>query len=83
MRSTNSESQGGVEAKPHRKNKRAILASLLLCFLFSCVFSSCVHVGAGAGYWHTNSEGETTAKQASFDTANYIPGSSTAGKITV
>ena len=52
----------------------------VLCAIFLC---GCVRVAGGAGYWHTNPEGGTTAKQAGFDTADYVPGHSTPGKITI
>ena len=51
-----------------------------LCTVFLC---GCVRVAGDAGYWHTHPEGETTAKQAGFDTADYVPDHSTPGKITV
>lgn len=57
---------------------------MILFLLFAaCVFSGCVHAGGTAGYWHTNPEGETTVKQAGFDTADIIPGTPAPGKITV
>lgn len=74
------------EAKRHRSIERSRIFFcffLSLCFSASCVFSGCVRVGAGAGYWHTHPDGGTTVKQAGFDTAHLIPGDSTAGKITV
>ncbi|MEI7751404.1 MAG: hypothetical protein WCJ71_04850 [Candidatus Omnitrophota bacterium] len=47
------------------------------------MFSGCVRVGAGAGYWHTGPEGGTTVKHVGFDTADAMPGKSSSGKITV
>lgn len=56
---------------------------MLLCFLFSGLFASCVRVAGTAGYFKINPDGETTVKRAGFDTADYIPGNSTAEKVTV
>jgi hypothetical protein len=69
-------------------NRTAYGARRLLLFGISAVLcavllNGCVHVSGTAGYWHTNKEGETTAKQAGFDTANLVPNYSTPGKITV
>jgi hypothetical protein len=64
--------------------KRAFRFVLFLSVLFSPVlFSGCVRVAGGAGYWHTGKDGQTTAKTAGFDTADYVPGSPSPGKITV
>jgi PBP1b-binding outer membrane lipoprotein LpoB len=61
---------------------RTVKHLLLLAFLI-LILQGCVRVAGGAGYWHTNPEGGTTAKQVGFDSADYVPGSSAPGKITV
>ncbi len=67
------------------KGAQVILRPTLFSGALLCVvlFSGCVRVAGGAGYWHTGQDGQTTAKTAGFDTADYIPGSPAPGKITV
>ena len=61
-----------------------VLRTQFLLFLLCAVcLAGCVRVSGTAGYWKTGEEGETTAKRASFDTADFVPGSPTPGKITV
>jgi hypothetical protein len=54
----------------------------LLAIIAGLVLSGCVRVAGTAGYWHTSQEGESTAKQAGFDTAGLVPGNASPGKIT-
>jgi hypothetical protein len=56
---------------------------LILCLSGAGIFSGCVHVAGTAGYWHTNTEGETQAKRAGFGTANLVPKDKDQGSITV
>lgn len=64
--------------------KRAFRSALFLSVLFSlALLSGCVRIAGGAGYWHTDKDGQTTAKTAGFDSADYIPGSPAPGTITV
>ncbi len=72
---------GSWEFGVRRRNRSApnsglqthyLLAIFALCALS---LSGCVRVAGTAGYSKINSEGETTVKQAGFDTADYIPGS--------
>ncbi len=62
---------------------RTLCLMMTLCVVLSAVFlGGCVRVAGGAGYWHTDQAGETTAKKAGFDTANLIADHSAPGKIT-
>ena len=52
----------------------AVLGAVFLC--------GCVRLAGTAGYAKVNADGETTVKQASFDTSDYIPESPAPGNIT-
>ena len=49
---------------------------------FALGLVGCVRVTGTAGYWKTDAEGETTSKRATFDSADYVPGSPPPGDIT-
>ena len=55
----------------------------LLVLFLALAFSGCVRVAGGAGYWRTGPEEDTTAKRASFDTADFTPAAPPPGKIAV
>ena len=62
---------------------RRFLLRSLYAVLCTALLSGCVRLSGGAGYWKTEADGNTVAKRASFDTANYVPGSPAPGKVTV
>jgi len=55
----------------------------LFVVLCAVLMSGCVRLSGGAGYSHTDSEGNVKNKQVGFDTADYVPGSPAPGSITV
>lgn len=63
--------------------RRIFLLSPPVAVLLTILLGGCVHVGGTAGYWKIGADGKATAKKASFDAADYIPGSTAPGKITV
>lgn len=62
---------------------RRILPCTLYTVLCTVLLSGCVRVAGTAGYWKTGADGDATAKRASFDTADFMPGSPPPGDITV
>ena len=60
-----------------KMNKHILIFAFLILIL-----QGCVRVAGTAGYAKVNVGGETTVKQARFDTADYIPGSPPPGNIT-
>lgn len=59
---------------------RAVVLLVMLCALS---LTGCVRLTGTAGYSKTGADGETTTKKATFDTADYVPGSPPPGNITV
>ncbi|HNX68825.1 MAG TPA: hypothetical protein PLL75_04900 [Candidatus Omnitrophota bacterium] len=66
----------------NRSDRSRCFGVILIVALGVLGFAGCVRVGAGAGYWHTGPDGETTAKKVGFDTAEYVPGATVPGKVT-
>ncbi|OGX11847.1 MAG: hypothetical protein A2351_01325 [Omnitrophica bacterium RIFOXYB12_FULL_50_7] len=63
--------------------RRIFLLGTPVAVLLTVFLSGCVRVAGTAGYSKINPDGETTVKQAGFDTANLVPGAQPPGNITV
>ncbi len=63
--------------------RRIFLLGTPVAVLCAVLLSSCVRVVGTAGYWHTDQEGETTAKRAGFDTVNLVQTDQGQGSVTV
>ena len=49
----------------------------------AALFSGCIRLTGGAGYWHKGPEDEQPkVKQVGFDTNDYVPGAPAPGNIT-
>lgn len=59
--------------------KNIVFNVVLALMIFS--FAGCVRLAGGAGYWHTDSEGEVKSKQMGFDTQNLVSGDRAPGSI--
>ena len=55
-----------------------------ICFFaMAALFSGCIRLTGGAGYWHKGPEDEQPkVKQVGFDTNDYVPGAPAPGNIT-
>jgi hypothetical protein len=71
----------GVSSDLARRKIFCVLSPALGAFFLIFLLGGCVRVAGTAGYWKTGEDSETTAKRATFDTADYVSRDPSPGSI--